>query len=132
MSHSSELNLLLLHGVSLSNGVLVEVSLENASEDAAESCCSNIGALIDKRCLWCIWIDPLVHDSLENWLDGSNCWVDASSGNTLRGLDARVQSNSNGNSVKRNILTAIVLYNLNYESDEEESHHEFNKESLFH
>ena len=131
-SHTGELDLLLLHRVSFSNSVLVEVSLEDACENAAKSSSSNVCTLVDQGGLRGTGVDPLIHDSLEDWLNGADGWVDASAGNTFRGLDARVESDTNGDSVEWNVLGTIMLHNLDNKSDKEESHHELNKESLWH
>ena len=128
-SHAGKLDLLLLE-ISLSDGVLVEVSLEDTCEDAAEQSASNVCGLVDQWGLWSTWVDSCVHHSLENWLDHANGWVHASAGNTLGDLDAGVVGDSNGSGIQGHISGSVVLNDLDDEAHEEESHDELNPEHL--
>ena len=77
-SHSSELDLLVVGGLCLGDGILIEVSLEESGEDSSEERSDNIGSLVSELSFWGSWVDSSVHHFLENWLNDSNCWVKAS------------------------------------------------------
>lgn len=116
----------------LGDGVLIEVSLEDTGEDSTEKRSDNIGSLVGELGFWCVGVDSGVHHFLENWLNDTDGWVEASSGNAGGGLNAGVEGNTNSEGIEWDILGSVMLDNLDNESDEEEGHHEFNEHSLSH
>lgn len=112
------------------DSILVEVSLEHASEDTAQESGTNVGSLVEKRCLWGCWVDPSIHDSLENWLNDADGWVDATAGDTTSDLEAGVESEANSSSVEWHISGSVMLHDLDHEGHEEECHNELNPEHL--
>lgn len=129
---SGELDFLVMSILCLGDSILIEVSLEYTGEDTTEKWTNDVGSLVDQLSLWCVWIDSCVHDFLENWLNDTDGWVEASSGNTSGGLHAGVESDTNGKGVEWDILGSVMLDDLDDEVDEEEGHHELNEHGLTH
>jgi len=119
-------------GLCLGDSILIEVSLEYTGEDSSEEWSNDVGSLVHQLSLWSIWIDSSVHHFLENWLNDTDGWVEASSGNTSSSLDAGVESDTDGEGVEWNILGTVMLDDLDDKSNEQEGHHELNEHGLSH
>jgi hypothetical protein len=119
-------------GLCLGDGILIEISLEESGEDSSEKRSDNIGSLVGELSFWGSWVDSSVHHFLENWLNDTDGWVEASSGNAGGGLNAGIESNTNSEGIEWDILGSVVLDDLDDEGDEEEGHHELNEHSLTH
>lgn len=116
----------------LGNSILIEVSLEDSSEDTTEKWTNDVSSLVDELGFWCVRVDSCVHHFLENGLNDTDGWVEASSGNAAGSLNAGVQSNTDSEGIEWNILGSIMLDDLDNEGNEKESHHELNEHGLTH
>ena len=113
--------------------------MENSSEDAAKQSGSNVGTLVHELCLWGSWVDSGIHHLLENWLNDSDCWVDAAPGDASGGLYAGIEGNTNGDRVNETWMNwgliffgTVSVNDLQHEGHKQEGHHELNEESLSH
>lgn len=102
---------------------LIDEFLEDASKESTEQWSSHINRGVVHLRLFGLWIGEIVGHLLENGLDKSNGWVDATTGNAASFTDTAVQSETNGHSVDWHVLWArtVVLNDDKDEGHEEES-----------
>ena len=74
----------------------------------------------------------MVENLLENGLDDSDSWVDASSRDSGRDQNSSVKSHSDGKSINWHVLRSVVFGNLKNKSNKESSHEGLNKQSFEH
>jgi len=79
-------------------------------------------------CWLSLWVGIVICHLLENGLDESNGWVDATTGNTARFSNCTIKSKTNSHSIDWHVSTSIMLHDNQDESHKHEGANSFDGE----
>lgn len=119
----NQINIFLGLGLGALDCSFVNDLVEESSEETAQEWATDVGWAINDLSLWGIWEDRLVGKLLEEGLEKTNDWVDASSRNSARQRDGEVERDSDAQGVDWHLIGSIMLDNHEYHRDEGEGGH---------
>ena len=111
------------------NGKFVDKLLEDTSQKSTKKWTGDIHAGIVDLSWFGIWIGEFVGHFLENGLNETNGWVDATSGNTASFSDCAVKGKTNCHGIDWCVLSSIVLGDDQNKCHEHESANGLNGEN---
>lgn len=97
---------LLLGGL---DGLLMHDLVVQASEESAQEWTNNVGWEVNDAGSWGIWEHGSVGLPLEKWLDESDGWVDASTGDSTGHADGKVEGESDTVAIDLKGLGTVVV-----------------------